>query len=273
MAPALVNRASSPAVNDALECARRCGPYFSAEAGRPNGPAWLPASALARPNGPPLSDQLARIHGETRTTDRRVLGAYFIHRYAWRIAGPVASVYLAADALPDVDPDAVFLDVADDPIGIAFAGRWSIVGDGPGARGTQEAGFSETLTAHFAPLIAALRERVPLGERTLWAIAADAFASAFVAAGEFLEREGEAVERVRGLILDVPGTAFRSGTDFFTVDVGGRSHTVVRRGSCCQSFRLDGELCSTCPRVPAAEQRRRAAREIGTQSNAAAATH
>ena len=252
MAVALDNRVS---VGVALERARALGPYFSAST-RADGPGWCPASALARPGGDVLSGQLGRIAGETGSTNGRVLAAFLLHRYAWRLAGPLAAVQLEADALPDLGPDAVWIEPDDDPIGVAFAGDWH-------ACGTR---FLADLTAHLAPLVAALREQLPLGTRTLWLIAADAFASAFVAAGELLDLEHEAVGRIRSLILDPPGSAFSGGTDFFTVAVRGRPHTVVRRGSCCQSFRVDGQSCSTCPRVPLVEQRRRVTDELSAET-------
>jgi hypothetical protein len=160
---------------------------------------------------------------------------------------PLAAVQLEVGALPGLGPEAVWIKPAGDPIGVAFAGDWH-------ASGTR---FRAELTAHLEPLIAELRNRLPLGTRALWLIAADAFASAFVAAGELLDLQQEAVERIRSLILDPRDSAFRGNTGFFTVTVADAPHTVVRRGSCCQSFRVDGEFCATCPRVPLVEQRRR----------------
>ena len=203
-----------------------------------------------------LSDQLERIAAETGSTNGRVLAAFLVHRYAWRLAGPLAAVQLETDTLPDLGPGAVWIKPDGDPIGVAFVGDWHAC----------RTRFRADLTAHLEPLIAQLRNRLPLGRRALWLIAADAFASAFVAAGELLDVQDEAVERIRGLILDPRDSAFRGGTGFFTVTVGGRPHTVVRRGSCCQSFRVDGAFCATCPRVPAVEQRRRVAAELGAET-------
>jgi ferric iron reductase protein FhuF len=246
----------SPEVSEALERSRGCGPWFAADDLRGLPAGWMHARVLAEPGSEVLSAQLERIAVETGTANGRVLAGFFVHRYAWRLAAPAAYVHLATGALPDVGADAVCLDAAGDPIGIGFAGGW---------RGTSpetETWFRASLTAHFAPLIGTLRARLPLGRRAMWVIAADAWASAFVAAGEQLGCEREAVTRVRRLLLDPPGTAFRGRTSFFTLAVDGRDHTVVRRGSCCQSFRVDGELCSTCPRVPVPEQEHRVRAEL-----------
>ena len=253
MVVALDNRTC---VSAALDRAGEWGSYFSATTGVADEPGWYPASALARSGGDVLSEQLERIAAETASKNGRVLAAFLVHRYAWRLAGPVAAVQLETDALPDLGPEAVWIKPAGDPIGVAFAGDWH-------ACGTQ---FRADLTAHLEPLIAELRNRLPLGRRALWLIAADAFASAFVAAGELLDLRQEAVERIRSLILDPHDSAFRGKTGFFTVTVAGRAHTVVRRGSCCQSFRVDGEFCATCPRVPLLEQRRRVTAELSAET-------
>jgi ferric iron reductase protein FhuF len=246
----------SSAVGEALERARGLGPWFAAEELPRRRSGWVAASVLAEPGPEPLSAQLARVEHETGTANGRVLAGFFVHRYAWRLAAPTAFVHLATGALPDVGADAVHVDPAADPIGIGFTGGWRV------ATNEVETWFRTSLTAHFAPLIGTLRTRLPLGRRAMWVIAADAWASAYVSAGEQLGCEAEAVARVRRLILDPPGTAFRGRTGFFAVDVHGRAHTVVRRGSCCQSFRVDGELCSTCPRVPEAEQENRVRAEL-----------
>jgi FhuF-like iron-sulfur protein len=240
---AIVAPLEPTAVGEALERARECGAWFAAEELAGLRPGWARASSLAAPGSALLSAQLAGIADETGTANGRVLAGFFVHRYAWRLAAPTAFVHLSTGALPDVASGSVHLDGAADPIGVGFAGVWRA-----GSRSTD---------AWFNARLAELRARLPLGRRAMWVIAADAWASAFVSAGELLGCEPEAVLRVRRLLLDPPGTAFRGRTGFFTLEADGRTHTVVRRGSCCQSFRVDGELCSTCPRVPVPEQERR----------------
>jgi hypothetical protein len=257
------NRSAPAAIEPALEQAGVWGSYFAAFTELPEEPGWAPAVTLASSRSRALDEQLQRIADETCSRNGRVLSAFVVHRYAWRLAAPAASVYLAADALPDVGRYAVWLKPDADPLGIAYTGVWGSLRDGTFVnRADLETWFRTQLTDHLAPLVAELRSRLPLGERAMWVIAADACASAFLAAGEQLDDEARAVARIRSLLLDPPGTAFGGRTSFFTIDLDGRTRTVVRRGSCCQSFRVDGAFCSTCPRVPETEQRSRVYDEL-----------
>jgi hypothetical protein len=245
-----------------LEAAAAFGSYFEALPTAPDETGWISAASLAAPGSPALAALLARIEHETGSSNGRVLSAFLVHRHAWRIAAPAAAVYLAADLLPDLAPDAVWLKPADEPPGVAYSGVWGIGNGSVARREAMETWFRNGLIAHLAPLIAELRAALPLGRRAMWLIAADACASAFLAAGEQLGRERQAVARIRSALLDPPGTPFRGRTAFFTLTVDGRRRTVVRRGSCCQSFRIDDVLCSTCPRVPEREQRKRVREEL-----------
>jgi len=246
-----------------LERAAAFGSYFSALAALPDEPGWVPSAALAEPESPALSVLLDRIEAETGSANGRMLSAFLVHRYAWRLAAPAAAVYLAADTLPDLAADAVWLNPAAEPIDVAYTSRWGAIRDGSFASRTElETWFRQGFAAHLAPLVAQLRARLPLGERAMWVIAADACAAAFLAAGELLGDERRAVARFRSAILDPPDSRFRSRMSFFTVRVDGTPRTVLRRGSCCQSFRIDDEFCSTCPRVPVREQRGRVLAEL-----------
>lgn len=106
----------------------------------------------------------------------------------------------------------------------------------------------ETLAAVIGPVAAVSGAGVP----SLWAIAADAIGNRALDAGN--HEAGARLATEVGGRLPVPRF----------VDIGGR--TFVRRISCCLVFEVPGcDMCTSCPKRPAAERKTLLAR-VATES-------
>jgi ferric iron reductase protein FhuF len=229
--------------------------WLAAELEPDGGDGWMPAADLADH----LPAVLARVGRRWETDDRRVQAAFFAHEYSWRVAGPAIAAYLAEARVPELAPEHVAVRFDADgsvrPIAFrshAFAGLTREVnGDALLHH------LKRDLEEHLAVTVAALRAHAPLGARALWALAADASASAFLTAGAALGDQGRARERAE-TFLELSESTLRTLGTFLTLEYGDRSEIFLRRGSCCLSYRIgDHEYCATCPLIPPEETERR----------------
>ncbi|MFX0580758.1 (2Fe-2S)-binding protein [Nocardia nepalensis] len=154
------------------------------------------------------------------------------------LSGPDADLHEASDVLPDA------ISPARELPGSAAVIQGDVDVSAP--READDAALSqacanalrETLAAVIGPVAAVSGAGVP----SLWAIAADAIGNRALDAGN--PQAGVRLASEVGGKLPVPRF----------VEVGGRSF--VRRISCCLVFEVPGcEMCTSCPKRPAAERK------------------
>ncbi|MBF6170206.1 (2Fe-2S)-binding protein [Nocardia blacklockiae] len=198
--------------------------------------AVVPGTMLTRPQW--LGERIADMGISWGTGNSRVAGTLWWCMAASSLVDPIATAYAEgrAAALPELEhlrceirPDGgVERVLPADPVAGAEPDPAAV---GPALRNT------------LGRIIPAVAEVSGAGVASLWAIVADAIGNRALDAGD-----GEAGAR---LAREVAG---RLPVPRFT-DVGAR--TFVRRISCCLVFEVPGcDMCTSCPKRPAAERRR-----------------
>jgi hypothetical protein len=114
---------------------------------------------------------------------------------------------------------------------------------------------------HFAPLVEALHDLVPVGRRLLWGNVAAATAGGFAALSTLdhypFDPEHLLPEAAR--LLDQPGSPTEGLAELFPVPHDGGTRLFVRRQTCCLRYRLPDAppTCLSCRLLPESERRRR----------------
>ncbi|WP_163508392.1 (2Fe-2S)-binding protein [Fodinicola acaciae] len=175
-----------------------------------------------------LAGQIEAAKATYRTGDERVAGTMWWYAASWSLLVQPASE-------PGMDPrlDAIVLDVR--PGGLISASRSTRTLDGD---------LATALRDLFAETIASICVVTGQRDRPLWAIAADSLATQQLAVGrpEIAVGLGKAI----GDPLPLPRFEEVQGKLF------------VRRTSCCLIYRVPGnDLCTSCPKRPADDRRRR----------------
>jgi ferric iron reductase protein FhuF len=116
---------------------------------------------------------------------------------------------------------------------------------------------------HFAGLVDALHDLVPIGRRLLWGNVAAATAGAFAALSAAAAPVA-GVDRLREdayRLLDAPGSPTEGLAELFPVAHRDGARLFVRRQTCCLRYRLPDAppTCLSCRLVPERERRRRIA--------------
>jgi ferric iron reductase protein FhuF len=211
---------------------------------------WTVADVAAH-----LEDAFEAIGRAWNTTDRRVQAAFFVNDYTWRLAAPAIASFLLARRVPALDHVSVRMALDRDGAFIppvfrstAYAG---ILGDAGAAPILDEDGLlrllRRRLEEHLGPVVSEVRRAAPLGVRAQWALIGDACGSSFLHAGEAV---GDVVEARRAAerFLSLDGEPLQAKQRFFILRHDGRSETFMVRGSCCLSYKIEGNAyCATCP--------------------------
>ncbi|MGY4099115.1 (2Fe-2S)-binding protein [Nocardia sp. R16R-3T] len=204
----------------------------------------VPGRTLTEPDW--LSARIAEMGRSWGTTEPRVCGTLWWCMVASALVEQLACAYANEEPAPEPYLDRIDCEVRPDG-GIARVRINAVAGAAPGDKGAPECDAAlghacarvlrETLATVIGPVAAVSGAGVP----SLWAIAADAIGNRALDAGN--PEAGARLAREVGGKLPVPRF----------VDVDGR--TFVRRISCCLVFEVPGcEMCTSCPKRPAAER-------------------
>jgi hypothetical protein len=227
--------------------------------GRPAGAGWIAGDDLRDAGSGPFNDLLRRIGHSARTTDRRTIAASFAMRFGWASAIAVEG-YLRHRCVSDVAlGNTSFLfgpSTAFERAVLHERRGWCLTsGDAdvalvavPDMAALRRA-LRATLTDQAAPIVEALFRWSGFARRGTWGLLTSAWVSQFTTYGE--PRDDQ-----RALVPEL--AAFFAGDDLVStmrprlraVSVGGATHLVQRRASCCRMYLLPGgELCVSCPLV------------------------
>lgn len=211
--------------------------------------------------------QIVRATGERLgTSDAMVAASLFVQSYAYRLATLAIASLTTSGILPDSSlsscavsfgrgrvtslayPTGAYHDVAASSDALADA-----LCQAPQLEVARQLLSDQVLDGHLAPLIAALRGEIRVGERLLWGNVASSFAVGF-----------RTMEGVLGPWVQVLGNYFVQRApsyltgmgQFFNLEIDERRGWFWERTNCCLYDRLpDHVRCQDCSRTPQVERR------------------
>ncbi len=211
------------------------GPFFTVGTGTPDGadPSWRPLHDLWT-DPQPLRDRIAHVRRVLGSDDRGAASIAFQGLAALVISAPLASVVLHG-VLPDLTPDALHWRPS-------ASGPWPLWCAEPGARDPGDLALQ--IEENLTPLVAAVRERVPISERLLWGSVASSVASGKRLIG--VERPAAAARAVTVAEEVLDGGRLAGTGDRRPPEPPDHAWT-FRRRSCCLYYRAEGGgLCGDC---------------------------
>lgn len=206
------------------------------------------------------------------STDARTCAAFFIGRYAYFLAVPLAALHLRAGLTTDIGSKALSIGFAEIVLDhgdhshelmvphLLFSGAFSYCADIGELR--------LELERHLAPLIDRLHAETRLSPGAQWRLAGDSLAFAFLGVGEKLGDVATARETVTALLKHPASPFTNPQLHFLSIDAPGLSEprTCVARGGCCRYYKVEGgSLCSNCVLETDENQRTRMSAEIAAE--------
>jgi hypothetical protein len=232
------------------------------------GAGWCSLSDLLADGGGELDRRLAAVGAAYGTGSRTVIARFFVDGYAWSVVGIGVAGYAGGRRVPDLAADNLALRFGDhgglEAVALRRGGFACLPGD-PAAAHPDAAvvpdvdalrrSLREGMVAHLAPLVAALRARSSLGERSLWLGVADHCVRLFLAATAHLDPNGclAAREREAAALIQAPDSPLRGPTGVLFVEHDGRTIPWIGRAACCLGYHIpEHGRCDHCPayRVP-----------------------
>ncbi|MCA9879168.1 MAG: (2Fe-2S)-binding protein [Thermomicrobiales bacterium] len=242
--------------------------------GRPEGGAWNLSRDLFRRDEERF-DELLRQSVEWEAAGRDLQAATLLTAYTWDLATIGMWAFVAGQRVPDLSPDNVWINgELAAPARVALdQGRFWCHASDPDADDplAQVVATPEDLITvlrgqledHVGALIGSLRARRPrLGERAMWAIAADCVVDAVIA-----QIPDGPSARITELITPFvrAETSKFAGQTWVLEAYGPRGFACwTRRHGCCLSFHLPGDdmMCTQCPHRPLDERLTRLRRSL-----------
>lgn len=239
--------------------------YFRASSVAPAEEGWIGCGSLVA-GGAPLAALIAQTGRGRGTEDQQVAASSFVQAYAFRLASIVLGAFALELPIPDPQPSntAIRID-RHRPAAIAF------LGDGLGSPDAHDVA-RVLLAEHCAPLIAAVRECVTVGERLLWGNVAASCAVVFRALDTAVETspatpaertalQASTVIHQRADAFLLAAAPWLNGLGAFeTIVTPVRTGWYWNRTSCCLWYAAVGgttcDDCSLLDRDTLAERRR-----------------
>jgi hypothetical protein len=206
----------------------------------PLGDGWASVAALATDRFDMAEEYFAAAVASEPGLDRRGQGAYFMGGVSFYFAFALAFAVLRDKPLPNLTPHS---------FGIQRDGNLLNYRIAPGS-GMSPVRAGALIEEAHAPLIARVREATRLSDAAQWRIIADGIASAFLYAGQHLEREAQGRKLGLEIVRDPTYRFFNGHTDYIEVE----GKCFLKRGGCCRYYTADaGSFCATCILRPADE--------------------
>lgn len=243
---------------------------LSARPGFPDEPGWTTVAGLAEDRSL-LEASLSRIECECGLENRAYAGTALLRSCLWRTLTPAVAALLTERRLPDLRAENVALRFGESGFAedLAFAGARFVALPGDLDAGHPDAiirpsenamllWLRETLAeSYLEALIPALRSlRMRRGTRTLWSVAADVCAEAFIFVGQGLGRAEEACALAERTLAAPP---LSGPINCYIFEYDGGSMLTRVRNACCLYYKLGKGACFTCPRTSDEERSRRMA--------------
>jgi hypothetical protein len=247
-------------LDEAFARVREVNSYLKVWVGEQDNLEHWPLASLCDPACPLLDEHLAIMAREYKTEDPDVLVRFYFNGVAYTLASAAVGAFAVHRRIPKLDLASLSLTIGTwgGPDSIVLGdGRFHCLPDDPAAehadalpvenRDALRDLLREGLTALYAPMIAALRQRGRVGSRALWIAAAETCAGVLV---DTLPKDATAEiaeDEVRALIGHA-GATLRAKPEVASVHAGEKSGLVVLGSDCCCNFKIAGETyCSSCP--------------------------
>ena len=265
-APQACHLESTLALRDTLERVRARNEYLQAHVGDPWGEEWFSGADLIASDSSLIARCMARLGAAYETEHRDVMASFFFGGYRWSIVSIIVGAFLETRRVLSLCHDRLWLRCHDSghPKTVALGSTsLTVLPDDPLA-GRPAVAVVTTLDAlrqallgeiedHFAPVVAAVRARAPLGARALWLSVADNIAWCVIHHAKGMSGGGADTEV--SALVDVPGVPWRGRTSVLDLEHDGRRESFVARASCCLSYKLpSGEMCAACPLRPPSDR-------------------
>ncbi|MEU4806843.1 (2Fe-2S)-binding protein [Actinosynnema sp. NPDC023587] len=214
-----------------LRQVRGLSPFFALDVGRPAPGAdeggWRTGEDLL--GGAVLPDTLRSIGERYRTDEARVSASLFFLGYTARLLCPTVAAHAVDGVAPDIRPGNVW---------------WHFGPDGMRVR-IDEPVPGVSISESLEPVVAAIREVVPVARGLLWGNAASSIAGALRTVSRSGTASAEQCVALGERLLGEP--PLRDSGDFLP----STGEVAFRRRSCCLYYRLDGGgTCGDCPLPP-----------------------
>jgi hypothetical protein len=253
-----------PVLADTLLALRGLELHIEVVSQPPDPTGWLDASALAEPDGLPLSALLQRFKSAGFAFNKRAASASLMLRCGWA-SGFAIAAYLTRARVPFLGDfalhfspsallkglwvrEAQFVGRAEDPL--AGGPEWvETVGED-----VLRERLLASLIAFNEPLIAAHHAWSRFSRHALWAMATSSWAAQFASVARQLGDEKRGVYEARTLLALIPEIK-RAAPELYEVEGGGNSRTCQKLRACCLYFKSGkGQFCACCPIIPDAER-------------------
>lgn len=230
--------------------------------GLPDEPGWVSGETLLAEPSAHVPGWLNAMEQSLNAHDRKVVASFFLKAWLRQVVLASTGSYLLVNRVPDVSIFNLGFHVGDDGRvdQIAFLGNDIVtLEDDPaaGAEGVQTVASQDELRFalrdmlawnHVEPLTRALRPFVPVGDRFMWATAADTCVGFILLIGNRLGLDID-YQAEADRLADMEPLKGRTGS--MRVEHEGRSIPVLVRGCCCFAYHLDQYgYCKTCPHLP-----------------------
>lgn len=186
-------------------------------------------------------------------TDTRTCAAFFIGRYVYFLALPLAALHLRDGLRVDIDGRSLLIGFEQVVLGHTEQGRELLV---PHLRFTGAFSFCRELSGlrlaierHLEPLVRHLKAETRLASAAQWRLAGDSIAFAFMAVGEKLGKSAAARDAATALLKHPASPLSNPQMHFVSIPVPGHAEpkSCVARGGCCRYYKVDGGgLCANC---------------------------
>jgi ferric iron reductase protein FhuF len=247
-------------VASALRAVGDINPLFAIETMLDDDPSgWRPAIALHRDADEEIAGLVAAIGDWLGTTERRVAASMVVLGYSARLLAPAVATLLRDSLLLSVGPGEVWWRYSPETgfrLCLPVPSGWHLREGVPPDR-LAEDWFHDVVDRHLRPLVASVRQVVPVAVGLLWGNVASSLAGAL----RMLTLTGTvslpAVDATGRMLLGRPPLrgagelVLRGGQVFFV------------RHSCCLYYRLPGGgLCADCVLLDPAERERQWAQAL-----------
>lgn len=230
------------------------------------GAGWTSIGALADPTDASVPRWLAEEAALASTADVKTQATLLLGRFASQVTKPLVALYLVQGSVPDLDPDALSVQVQRHPVpdgaraasAVRFVPclpvRAPVIGPGDGPDASRDR-LRALLTGVLGRMIERLRSESGLSRGALWRVAGDALGYLSLNLGRRIGRERFAMEEAMRL-LKAPGARTnnsRLGYVEITVPADAAdgapacSQWFLARGGCCRYYACEGgEVCVVC---------------------------
>lgn len=246
---------------------RQGNPYLQVHIGAlEDQPMWT-IPALLDPDQPVINDHLSIMEQEYKTTNGEVLARFYLGGFTYALASMAVAAFVIDRRVPVLDPRTLSLTVGSwggpESLVLADSRFWCLPDDAeanhPDAiavlnRDVLRDHLRETIVHLCAPLIAALRQRVKIGERALWIAVAESCAGALVEALPQDSLLADAETETEALIGEA-SSPLRAKPEIIVLTAGHLRGLGMLGKDCCANFKIPGEpYCDSCPHRPRQER-------------------